>query len=92
MQLQPLNVWVCRPCFDVPNKNLLAIVIPPDPLPVELPFPEPYSLEVPSYMQTMQGQAFNTLTDYNMITMVEVDPTPDPNQPYLGPPAFVPET
>lgn len=56
MLLQPLNVWVCPPCYDTPQINLKAIVLPPDPLPVMLPFPEPYTSEVPTYRTT---QDFN---------------------------------
>lgn len=92
MQLQPLNIWVCDPCFDRPQEQLRAIILPPDPIPIALPFPEPYSSEVPSYMQTTDGFAFTTMDGtYNLITMMEVVPTPDPGDPYLGPPPFVPE-
>lgn len=44
--LQQTGIWVCPPCFDRPNENLKSIILPPDPMPVYLPFPEPYSSEV----------------------------------------------
>lgn len=36
---------VCEVCLDIPNPQLLSPRLPPDPLPVENPRPEPYSLE-----------------------------------------------
>lgn len=46
LDLQQTGTWVCPDCWDIPNENLKAIVLPPDPMPVYLPFPEPYSSEV----------------------------------------------
>jgi len=51
-KLQALNLWVCPPCLDVPQIQLRSIIIPPDPVPVYLPFPEPYSAEVNSDIST----------------------------------------
>lgn len=44
--LQQTGIWVCPDCWDIPNENLTSIILPPDPMPVYLPFPEPYSSEV----------------------------------------------
>ena len=55
MQLQPLNYYVCRDCYDIPQPQLRTIIIPPDPLPVLNARPEPYTTEVPSYRATQTG-------------------------------------
>lgn len=47
-----LGYLVCRECFDPPNPQLRAIILPPDPAPVMNPRPESYSSEVPSYRTT----------------------------------------
>lgn len=52
MQLQNLGILVCDECLDQPNEQLRAIILPPDPLPVMNPRPEPYSSEVPTYRVT----------------------------------------
>lgn len=92
MQLQPLNLWVCKPCYDTPQQQLRAIILPPDPVPIDLPFPEPYLAEVPSYLVTETGACLVTgsggANDFMLVTDIQVTPTPDPNQPYLVPPDF----
>lgn len=91
MQLQNLRLLVCDECLDVPQIQLKTIILPPDPLPVLNPRPEPYSQEVPTYIQTMDGQAFTTVDgDFNIVGMMQVTPTPDPNDPFLGPPPYEP--
>lgn len=44
--IQQIGLWVCPDCWDIPNENTRSIVLPSDPIPVYLPFPEPYSSEV----------------------------------------------
>jgi hypothetical protein len=83
-----LRLLVCDRCLDVPQPQLRTIIIPPDPLPIYNPRPEQYSEEVPSYMGTLTGQRMTTLSGVYMTMMIEVTPTPDPNQPYLAPPDF----
>lgn len=83
MELQNINVYVCtRTCYDVPQIQLKAIILPPDPVPVFLPFPEPYTAEVPSYMSTQDGFHLVTMTGDNLVTMIRVTPSPDPDTPY----------
>lgn len=38
--LQNLYVLVCRPCYDRPQEQLRAIVVPADPVPIYRPSPE----------------------------------------------------
>lgn len=83
MQLQNVGVYVCRQtCLDVPQMQLKAIILPPDPVSVPLAFPEPYSAEVPSYMSTQTGIHLTTMDGNPLVTMIRVTPSPDPNNPY----------
>lgn len=47
-----LGVLVCPKCMDVPQEQLRSIILPPDPVPILNPRPEPYTLEEPSFMAT----------------------------------------
>lgn len=40
--LLPINLLVCRRCFDVPNETQRAIVLPADPQPIRNPRVEPF--------------------------------------------------
>lgn len=60
MQLQNLRQLVCPTCYDVPNEQLRTIIIPPDPLPIIDPRPEPYSTEVTGWIITETGSAWLT--------------------------------
>jgi len=40
--LKNIRILVCRRCLDIPQENLRAIVVPPDPLPVVQPRTEPF--------------------------------------------------
>lgn len=82
MQLQPLYVFVCRTCYDVPQIQLKTIILPPDPVPVYLPLPENYDAEVPSYLSTQTGVHLVTMSGINLVTTIRVTPSPDPNNPY----------
>lgn len=83
MQLQNVGVYVCRQtCLDVPQIQLKAIILPPDPVPVPLAFPEPYGAEVPSYLSTQTGLHMTTESGLNLTTEIRVTPSPDPNNPY----------
>lgn len=88
MQLQRIPYLVCRQCWDVPQENLRTIILPPDPLPVLNPRPENYDFEVPSYISEVGGINFVTTSGTNLVTSIEVTPTPDPNNSYLVPPDF----
>lgn len=38
--LMNIQVYVCPPCYDRPQENIRAIVLPADPVPIYKPFPE----------------------------------------------------
>jgi len=86
-QLQNLGILVCSICLDKPQMQLRAIILPPDPTPIEDPRPERYAMEVPSYVSTEAGVHFVTMSGLNLTTEIRVTPSPDPNTPYY----FVPE-
>jgi hypothetical protein len=88
LQLQNLRILVCRTCLDVPQIQLKTIILPPDPLPVLNPRPEPYDAEVPSYISEQDGTHLVTMDGVNLVTIREVTPSPDPDNPYLVPPDF----
>lgn len=73
MQLQNLNILVCPDCYDKPQIQLKTIILPPDPLPVRNPRPEPYSVEVPNYRVTQDGDRRVTMTGDNRVTMESGD-------------------
>lgn len=58
--LKNLGQLACPECWDKPQPQLRAIVIPPDPVPVLNPRPEFYSSEVPSYRTTESGAIRST--------------------------------
>lgn len=41
--LKNIRLLVCSRCLDVPNEQLRAIVVPPDPLPIVQPRIEPFA-------------------------------------------------
>ena len=43
--IMPLYIFVCRDCYDVPQTQLRAIVIPADPVPIKFPLVEPYTYD-----------------------------------------------
>lgn len=88
LKLQPLNIYVCHTCYDRPQPQLKTIILPPDPLPVYLPFPEPFDVEVPSNMTTLGGTWFVTTSGVEIVMMSKVTPNPDPNNPVLFPLGF----
>lgn len=40
--LANLNIYVCRDCYDTPQEQLRAIVLPADPVPISIPRTEPF--------------------------------------------------
>ncbi len=44
VKMQNLELYICtRTCYDIPQHQLKTIIIPPDPMPVYRPFPEPFA-------------------------------------------------
>lgn len=50
--LRNTRFLVCESCWDQPSEFLRAIILPPDPVPVLNPRPEPYTAEEPSFICT----------------------------------------
>lgn len=88
MQLQNLRILVCDICLDKPQTQLRTIILPPDPVALFNTRPELYSVEVPSYISTLDGTHLTTVSGINMVTVSKITPTPDPNEPYLAPADF----
>ena len=53
------RILVCRPCNDIPQNQLRAIVLPADPVPVMNPRTEPYASDETDYTVT----SLNATTD-----------------------------
>lgn len=47
--LLPLYIFVCNPCYDTPQENLRAIVVPADPIPVQLALTESFIQDESSF-------------------------------------------
>jgi len=44
-QLMSINLQVCERCLDIPQRQLGAIILPPDPPPLLDALPEPYPVD-----------------------------------------------
>lgn len=66
--LQNLQILVCSDCLDIPQMQLRTIILPPDPVPVLNPRPEPYAVEVPNYMSSGGDYQFVTEDDVYLIS------------------------
>lgn len=81
MQLQPLNIYVCRHCLDRPQQQLRTIILPPDPIPVWMPFQEQYDSEVPSFLMGEDRSALLCENGSALLWEITDTPNPDPNNP-----------
>jgi len=45
LQIMSINLQVCYKCLDVPQRQLGAIILSPDPLPAPRALPEPYPVD-----------------------------------------------
>lgn len=81
-RLQNLQRRVCETCMDIPQEQLRAIILPPDPLPVNDPRVELYSAEVPTLLRTQSGLIFQTMGGLIYEGEITVTPSPDPRIPY----------
>jgi len=83
MQLQNIGILVCTAtCLDTPQIQLKTIILPPDPMPLQVTRPERYGENVPSFMSTEDGDHLTTTTGDNLTMAIRVTPSPDPNTPY----------
>lgn len=53
-----LNLLVCRPCMDIPQPQLTALIIPPDPEPIMDARPEYYSVDEHGPVQNLEAEIF----------------------------------
>lgn len=60
--LLPINIWVCPDCYDTPQEQLRAIVLSADPLPVILPFPEPFAYDEENTATLTTGSTIDPIT------------------------------
>ena len=58
-----LRLRVCPTCMDVPSQQLRTIIIPPDPVPLIDPRPEPYAFDEVDYRVTEDDSTRVTETD-----------------------------
>jgi len=88
-KVQNLRLLVCKTCWDNPQPQLKAIVIPADPLPIYNPRPEAYAETVPNFIatesETFSGSDLTTQGGDNIIWELGDTPLPDPNNPALYP-------
>lgn len=59
--LLPLYVFVCDDCYDEPQEQLRAIVVPADPIPVQLALPEPFTADEGTFL-TLASSATDPTT------------------------------
>lgn len=83
-RLQNLRLRVCEDCMDIPQEQLRAIILPPDPVPVDQPRTEYYSAEVTSFLQTVEGPSLLTEDGQAILWEITTTPSPDPANPYLS--------
>src|SRR6185312_11921807 len=89
----PLYIFVCPDCLDTPQEQLRALVLPADPVPIYLPFPEPFSSDETTAMTLTQATT-DPVTGLpvpgttQMTTSSGVAMTPEP---YGRPPGLIPD-
>ncbi len=81
-RLQNLKILVCASCRDRPQEQLRTFTIPIDPIAIDIPRPEDYTLEVTNFLNT-ESLTFDLTTEGgdDLITEIEDTPTPDPENP-----------
>lgn len=60
--LLAINIFVCDRCLDTPQEQLRAIILPADPVPVLLPFPEPFQADETNNMTLTTGSTTDPTT------------------------------
>lgn len=81
--LLPLYIFVCNDCYDVPQEQLRAIVIPADPVPIKFPLPEPFTSDevsnsalFPSTTDPTTGIPIPFTTNVTTVGGTNVNPEP----------------
>lgn len=88
-RLQNLKILVCPTCSDTPQQNgQRTIIIPPDPLPIQNPRPDPYvymgqssspdpsQSGAPNVLATEDGNPLTTASGQVLTTEQQTTPTP----------------
>ncbi len=78
--LLPTYMFVCNACYDLPNENLRAIVLPADPVPINQPRTEPFLYDSTEDQTTPYGVPVG-LVDYAISSMA-VNPATGQYQAY----------
>lgn len=65
---QNLKLLVCSRCWDVPQPQLKARILPPDPVPIRNPRPEDFNTANNTFITTNDGDRISTNDDDNIIT------------------------
>lgn len=82
-QIANLYIYVCNDCYDIPQEQLRAIVLPADPVPIVLALPEPFFADEMTYMG-LSGSTIDPTTGIpipnttGMSTVSGVPMTPEP--------------
>lgn len=67
VKLQNLRLLVCRRCLDVPQAQLKARILQPDPVPIRNPRPELFSVDETTYLTTNDGRHIVTNNGFNLV-------------------------
>jgi len=68
VKLQNLRLLVCHQCLDVPQPQLKARVLPPDPLPIRNPRPEYFYVDENTFIITNDGKYLVTNDGRRLVT------------------------
>jgi hypothetical protein len=68
VKLQNLRLLVCDRCLDVPQEQLKARILPPDPLPIRNPRPEYFYIDENTFLYTNDGLQFETNDGLDLVT------------------------
>lgn len=63
-----LRLLVCDPCLDVPQPQLQALILPPDPAPVFNARPEDYFVDEVDLLSTQNDEPITTQDDIEIVT------------------------
>lgn len=68
-QLMPTYIFVCPPCYDIPNENVRAITLPADPVPIKFPLVEPF------FYDETNNQTISSIPQIDPLTGIPVPGT-----------------
>lgn len=100
-KLQNRRILVCdNGCMDVPQEQLRTIIVPPDPIPISNPRPDPHMLMLqsstppgyasgaPNVLVTESGDFLTTESGIPLITEINVTPSPTSSGYTIGTSGF----